>query len=36
LRSVDWATLAKRWRQRAVPEPVEPPAPIAAAKERVA
>src|SRR6478736_1388051 len=35
LRSVDWAAVAKKWRQRAIPEPVEPAAPIAAAKERV-
>jgi len=35
LRSVDWAAVAKKWRQRATPEPVEPRAPVAA-KERVA
>jgi simple sugar transport system permease protein len=35
LRSVDWAAVAKKWRQRATPEPVESPAPVAA-KERVA
>ena len=35
LRSVDWATVARRWRRRATPEPVEPPAPVATT-ERVA
>jgi simple sugar transport system permease protein len=36
LRSVDWATLARKWRHRATPEPSEPPASAAAAKESVA
>ena len=36
LRSVDWAAVARKWRQRATPEPVEPAVPIAAAKERAA
>ena len=36
LRSVDWAAVAKKWRQRATPEPDEPAPPIAAAKESAA
>jgi len=36
LRSVDWAAVAKKWRQRATPEPDEPAPPIATAKERTA
>jgi len=36
LRSVDWSAVAKKWRHRATPEPVEASRPIAATREGVA